>query len=401
MDTGRWLTIVGLGEDGPEGLTSASRRALEEAEIIVGPPRHLALLGKTVANQVSWPVPFADGKSVLLENRGRKTVALVSGDPSWFGAGSVISGWLEPHEFTVLPGVSSFSLAAARLGWPLQDVRCRAHHATDFQGLWSELGQGRKFIVTAKDGLAVNAFAAWLETHGFGQSRMIVLEALGGPLERVRETTAETLDFDDAAHPVVVAFEVSGTGSVMTRASGKPDEFFTHDGQITKQPVRAMTLAALAPRSGETLWDIGAGSGSVALEWLLSTPDTSAVAVERHEKRAANISANIERLGLGQRACKVLTGDAPDCLHDEPSPDAVFIGGGLNFDMLRWLEATLPTGTRLVTNAVTLETQTLVTEAAARLGGSLLKVDLAEAEPLGSFRSWNAARTIVQWSVIL
>ncbi len=401
MDTSRWLTIVGLGEDGPEGLSSASRRALDEAEIILGPARHLALLGETSAEQAEWPVPFGDGKALVLGCRGRKTVALVSGDPSWFGAGGIIAGWLEPGEARVLPGVPVFSLAATRLGWQVQDVRCRAHHAADFDGLWPELAPGRRFIVTLRDGAAVRGFADWLVARGFGESRFVVMEALGGPRERVRGARADVLDFDDAAHPVVVAFEVDGAGPVLTCASGRPDDLFEHDGQITKQPVRALTLSALAPRPGERLWDIGAGSGSISLEWLMASPDTSGVAFEYREDRVASIEANAGKLGLSHRDFKVLTGRAPEVLKGEPLPDVVFIGGGLVPELLAWLETHLPAGTRMVANAVTLETQALVSEAARRRGGSLMKIDLAEAEPLGGFRSWKAARTLVQWSVTL
>lgn len=337
----------------------------------------------------------------MRECRGQKTVALVSGDPSWFGAGDLIAGWLEPGEVCVLPGVAVFSLAAARLGWQVQNVRCRAHHAAGFDRLWPEMGRGRKFIVTLRDGAGVRALADWLIAQGFGRSRMVVMEALGGPRERVRETLAEKLDFDDAVHPVVVAFEVDGSGPVLTCASGRADDLFDHDGQITKQPVRALTLAALAPRPGERLWDIGAGSGSVSLEWLMAAPDTSAVAFELRQDRGETIEGNARKLGLSHRDFSLVTGEAPACLDDLAFPDAVFIGGGLGHGLLAWLEAELPPGTRLVANAVTLETQALVTEAAKRRGGFLMKIDLAEAEPLGGFRSWKAARTLVQWSVTL
>ncbi|MCG6883534.1 MAG: precorrin-6Y C5,15-methyltransferase (decarboxylating) subunit CbiT, partial [Silicimonas sp.] len=209
------------------------------------------------------------------------------------------------------------------------------------------------------------------------------------------------LDFDDAQHPVVVAFEVVGAGPFLSAASGRPDDLFTHDGQITKQPVRALTLSALAPRPGERLWDIGAGSGSIALEWLYCAPEMAATAFERRADRAAVIAGNAERLGLADREFQVVPGEVPEALVGHPKPQAVFVGGGLGPDLLAWLEANLVAGTRVVANAVTLETQGLVSEAASRLGGSLLKIDLSEAEPLGGFRSWRPARTLVQWSVTL
>ncbi len=357
-------------------------------------------MGKTSAHQITWPVPFRDGKAALLECRGKKTVALVSGDPSWFGAADTIGDWLEPKEYRVLPGASVFSLAAARLGWQLQDVRCRAHHAAAFDRLWPEIAEGRRFIVTLRDGQAVDAFANWLVARGFGATQLVVLEALGGKRERVRKTVAHSVEFDDVIHPVAVAFQVEGDGAVLTAASGRADEIFDHDGQITKQPVRALTLSALAPRPGELLWDIGAGSGSIALEWLMSAPDTRGVAFECRKDRAASIAANAEKLGLSHRLT-VVTGRAPAALAEHAKPDAVFVGGGLGVDLLDWLDGSLVGGTRLVTNAVTLETQALVAEAAKERGGKLLKIDLAEAEPLGAYRSWRASRTLVQWSVTL
>lgn len=336
----------------------------------------------------------------MLSCRGQKTVALVSGDPSWFGAADAISGWLEPGEWTILPGASVFSLAAARLGWRLQDVRCRAHHAAPFEPLWPELAPGRRFIVTLRDGPAVGAFADWLLARGFGESTLHILEALGGPRERIRRCRAGEFALYDVAHPVAVAVEVAGDGAVLTGASGRADDLFEHDGQITKRPVRALTLSALAPRPGERLWDIGAGSGSIVLEWLMAAPEMTGVAFERRQDRAETVAANAQKLGLDHRL-DIVTGAAPDALAGRPAPDAVFVGGGLGPELLGWLEQNLVSGTRLVANAVTLETQALMTEAAGRLGGALMKIDLAEAEPLGGFRSWRATRTLLQWTVTL
>jgi len=244
----------------------------------------------------------------------------------------------------------------------------------------------------------VAALAEWMTTEAFGATRFWVMEALGGPSERVREARADDVP-GDAAHPVAVALEVSGEGRALTRASGQADEVFASDGQITKRPVRALTLSALAPRAGERLWDIGAGSGSVALEWLMSHPACQATAIETRADRAEYIRANATQ--LGQDRLEIVVGEAPEALAGLTPPDAVFVGGGLNEGLLDWLEAHLAAGTRLVANSVTLETEALLVAAAARRGGHLLKVELSEAQPLGRFRGWKAAYPVVQWSVTL
>ena len=393
-----WLTIVGLGEDGPDGLSPASHAALDAAEMIIGPPRHLALLEDDGTPRLEWPVPFADGLPLLLKHRGRNTVVLASGDPFWFGAGSVIARSLNADEWRALPGPSTFSLAAARLGWPLERTACLGLHAAPLTRLRPHLAPGQRAILLLRDGAAVSQLAAYLREVGFGASTLHVFEALGGPSERHRVHIASDHDLHDVTHPVAVAVDMAG-GVAIGRATGKPDDLFDHDGQITKQPIRAVTLATLAPKPGELLWDIGAGSGSIALEWLMTDPSTQAVAVEAREDRAARITANATK--LGQDRLQVVTGDALAVLGSLAAPDAVFVGGGLSRDLLDWLEQNLPKGTRLVANAVTLDTETVLVEAQSRLGGSLIKLEVSETKPLGRFRGWKAAYPVVQWSVTL
>lgn len=365
----------------------------------MAPRRHLDLLGATGAEKVVWPVPFADGVEKLLSFRGRKVVVLASGDPFWFGAGSVLARELSPDEWQAYPNVSVFSLAAARLGWPLEKVLCRGLHAAPFERLRPDLAPGVQIIATLRDGEAAAKLASWLNDMRFGATNLHVLEALGGPRERVRICKADGFDLDDVQHPVAVAFEVAGDGPVLHGANGQPDDFIDHDGQITKRPVRALTLSALAPRPGERLWDIGAGSGSISFEWLMTHPTTEATAIETRADRAAQIRENARALGLDR--LHVVEGGAPDVLDGLELPDVVFVGGGLNADLLQRLEALLLKGTRLVANAVTLDTEALLVEAQGRLGGSLLKVELSEAQPLGRFRGWKASYPVVQWSVTL
>ncbi len=365
----------------------------------MGPARHLDLLPDLAAERVVWPVPFADGIPKLLELRGRRVVVLVSGDPFWFGAGSVLARHLDASEWQALPGPSVFALAAARLGWPLEQVACRGLHAAPFARLRPELAPGVRIIATVRDGEAVGDLADWLTEAGFGASRIHVLEALGGPRERLRTEIAGDYALADVAHPVSVALEVAGDGAVVHRSAGQSDDHFANDGQITKRPIRALTLSALAPRPGELLWDIGAGSGSIALEWLMSDMSLQAVAVEARADRAERIGQNAAR--LGQDRLQVAMGRAPEVLAGLPQPNVVFVGGGLSGDTLDWLESNLPAGTRLVANAVTLETEALLVGAAARRGGTLMKFDIAEAQPLGTFRGWKTSYPVVQWSVVL
>lgn len=384
-----WLTIIGLGEDGPSGLSAASRDALAGAEVIFGGPRHLDLVGAG-ARGLPWPVPF-DATPVLAD-RGRRVVVLASGDPFWFGAGGSLMAHLSPGEWISHPAPSSFSLAANRLGWRLEECFCLGLHAAPFARLRPVLGRGVRAICTVRDGAAVGALAEWLRDNGHPGARLWVLERLGGPLERI----TSGLPDDPIGAPVSVAIEATDPG--LPRTSGLPDEMFAHDGQITKRPVRALTLSALAPRAGELLWDIGAGSGSVGIEWLLAG-GARVEALEADPVRAERARGNVASFGLSHRH-RLTEARAPEGLQGLPAPDAVFIGGGASEELLTRLWELMPKGTRLVMNAVTIETEVLVLDWSARQGGSLLKIDLAEPVAIGRKRGWKAALPILQWSVV-
>lgn len=365
----------------------------------MGPPRHLALVPEGRAERVAWPVPFADGLPILQRLRGRRVTVLASGDPFWFGAGAVIAQAFDPSEWRALPGPSTFSLAAARLGWPLERTLCLGLHAAPLARLRPHLAPGLRAIVLLRDGAAVAALAGYLGAEGFGDSALMVLESLGGPAERITPARADALPPVDFAHPVAVAMTVAGAGAAMPRASGLDDAWFDTDGQITKRPVRALALSALAPRPGDLLWDIGGGSGSVAIEWLLSDPTTGAVSIERDSARAARIRANADRLGADR--LRVVEGSAPAALDGLPPPQAVFVGGGLSAALLEDLTTRLAPGTRLVAHAVTLESESLLADWSARRGGDLLRIELAEAAALGTRRGWKPAYPVVQWRVVL
>lgn len=390
-----WLSIIGLGEDGLAGLTDASREALAAAEIVFGGPRHLALVGAGDRGS-AWPVPFDLGH--VLAQKGSSVAVLASGDPFWHGAGGSLAAHLRPEEWRCFPRVSTFSLAAARLGWRIEDVACLGLHAAPFTRLLPHLAGGQRAICLVRDGVAVAGLADWLVQHGQGAARLWVMEALGGSAERVRETSADRMGFTDIGALVAVSVEPVGLVKIaLPMIPGLPDTCFAHDGQITKASIRALTLAALGPRPGEVLWDIGAGSGSVSVEWCRA--GGRAIAVEARADRVANIRANVDAFGLAGQMT-VVEGSAPAALTGLAVPDAVFVGGGANQPLLQDLWDALPVRGRMVCNGVTLETEGLLVHWHSTMGGSLMRIDLAQAAPLGRMRGWAASRPVVQWSAV-
>ncbi|APE44948.1 cobalamin biosynthesis bifunctional protein CbiET [Sulfitobacter alexandrii] len=389
-----WLSIVGMPHDSAAQLPPASRAAIDAAEVIFGGPRHLELAGARERGR-AWPVPFAIDP--VLEVRGRQVVVLASGDPFWFGAGGSLSSHLAPGEWRVLPAASTFSLVAGALGWRLEDVTCHGLHAAPIAQLRGVLAPRRRMICLVRDGAAPAELARWLTAEGAGAARLTVCERMGGAEQRMRETTAAMFDIADISAPVAVAVALPEDVG-LPRSSGLPDDLFANDGQITKRPVRALTLSALGPRPGETLWDIGAGSGSISVEWCLA--GGRAEAFEKHAARVENIASNADRFGIAHRLA-VHHGDAAGMIGDRTAPDAVFVGGGGSDALFDSLFSQLPGGTRLVANGVTLETEARFARLQAEKGGSLLRIELAEAAPLGRMRGWQPLRPVVQWSVTL
>jgi len=391
-----WLSIIGIGEDGLEGLSAKARTLLEDAKTIFGGPRHLAL-ASAGARGHAWPVPFS--VNPVLACRNSPTAVLASGDPFWFGAGSMLAAQLAPAEWRAFPIPSTFALAASRLGWRLEETVCLGLHAAPFARLRPHLSPGARIICLLPGAEKVASLAAWLTAQNFGASRLWRLEALGGERESIIAASASAWDAAAGIAPVAVAIEAAGAPG-LPRTPGLPDEMFEHDGQITKHPIRALTLSALAPRPGECLWDIGSGSGAVAIEWLLAAPATTAQGVEANAARAARAWRNAEAFGVENRLT-ITPARAPESLVSLPRPDAIFIGGGATKTLLEKLWALAPSGTRLVANAVTLETEALFVDLAASKGGSLMRLEFSEAAPLGRLRGWTPARPIVQWSVVL
>jgi precorrin-6Y C5,15-methyltransferase (decarboxylating) len=321
---------------------------------------------------------------------------LASGDPFWHGAGGSLASHLAPEEWVAHPSLSTFSLAAARLGWTLETTICIGLHAAPFERLVPLLARGARIICLLRDAAAATDLAQWLDAQGWGASRLWTLSALGGPREDVSESLANSYKGGSASAPLAVAIEADGATG-LSRASGLSDDLFKHDGQITKRPIRALALSALAPRPGERLWDIGAGSGSISVEWALA--GGTSIAIEAREDRAANIRANAEAFGLAHKMTVVM-GAAPTALSSLEKPDAVFIGGGLDGATFDAIWSMIARGTRLVAHSVTLETEALLAELHQKHGGDLLRIELSQAAPLGRYRSWEAARPVVQWSVM-
>ncbi|MEP9351822.1 precorrin-6y C5,15-methyltransferase (decarboxylating) subunit CbiE [Xanthobacter sp. KR7-225] len=397
---GRWLSIVGIGEDGAEGLSPAARALVAGAQIVFGGARHLALAQGLVTGQaVPWPSPFTvEG---VLAARGRTVCVLASGDPMFHGVGAVLARHVLAGEMRVVPGPSAFSLAAARLGWPLQEAAQVSLHGREIGRLRPHLQPGARILALTSDETGPAAVAKLLADFGCGASRVTVLEALGGPRERIRTAPADgfALDGIQPLNLVAIEVEMAVGAPLLTFATGLGDELFEHDGQITKREIRALTLSALAPRRGDLLWDIGGGSGSVSIEWLLRDPSLAAIAIEKDPVRAARMARNAARLGVPQ--LQIVEGAAPKALAGLPLPDVIFVGGGASRARLLdvALEALRPGG-RLVANAVTLQTEALLLAAHARLGGTLVRIALSRAAPVQGLTGWRSAMPVTQWSYV-
>lgn len=396
----RWLTIVGIGEDGLDGLTDLTKSLIADAEVVFGGARHLALVrGMNLAEQRRWQSPIETSVEEVARLRGRKRVCvLASGDPFHFGIGATLARKIPAREMRVVTSPSSFSLAAARMGWALQDVTVLSLHGRPIELIRPHLHPGRKILALTSDEKGPGEIAGLLVEAGFGKSALTVLEALGGPGERVRGTVADGFDIGDIGPLNVLAVDVvaSEGARVLPLAAGVPDDWFDHDGQITKREIRALTLSALAPRRGELLWDIGAGSGSVGIEWMLADPSLSAIAIEADAARLNRIAGNAAALGVPGLVLK--GGRAPQALDKLPAPDAIFVGGGGTDDgVIDAALAALKPGGRLVANAVTLEMEAVLALLHQQMGGSLTRIGIARAEALGTMSGWRPAMPITQW----
>jgi precorrin-6Y C5,15-methyltransferase (decarboxylating) len=395
-----WLTVVGIGEDGLDGLSGAARATVAAAETLVGGERHLAFVPPSAAERLVWTAPIDASLDAIAARRGKNVVVLASGDPMWFGIGATLARRLGADALRVLPHVSAFALAAARLGWALADCACLSLHGRPRAALAARLAPGARILALTQDGTTPAAVAADLAASGWAGSRLVAFERLGGRAERRIDGTAAGWREPRIDDLNTLAIEcVAGPGArVFSRLAGLPDDAYEHDGQLTKRAVRAATLAALAPLPGELLWDVGAGNGSVAIEWLRADSGMRAVAIERDAARLARIARNSEALGVPQ--LKIVAGSAPAALEGLDAPDAVFVGGGSGTPGL--IEAcwtALRPGGRLVANAVTLEGEAVLAAWHARAGGEMSRFQHAQAEAVGPHRGWRPAMQVTQLSV--
>jgi precorrin-6Y C5,15-methyltransferase (decarboxylating) len=391
-----WLTILGIGEDGVNGLSPAARGLLRGASVVYGGRRHLALAEPLVAGEARpWPSPMDSAFPALLALKPRPVVVLASGDPFCFGVGSLLAGLVTAAEMLCVPAPSSFALACARLGWAMQDCATLSFCGRPMAPLRPLLQPGAHILALSADGDTPASLAAYLRELGFAGSRLHVLEGLGGPREQLSTTTAETFALRPGPLNMVAIEVVAGPAArVMPLSTGLPDELFEHDGQITKQEIRAVTLAMLAPRQGELLWDIGCGSGSVSIEWMLRHPANRAIGLEARPDRAARAVRNA--LALGVPGLRVVQAHAPAGLEALPAPDAVFIGGGCDAAVLKAAWSALKPGGRLVANAVTVETEALLLANHARLGARLGRLGVERLDTVGTRHGFRPSMTVTQ-----
>lgn len=394
-----WLAILGIGEDGVEGLSAAARALLGQAMLVVGGRRHLALAEAAIAGErMAWPSPIGEAFPAILARRGQMVAVLASGDPYCFGIGGVLAGIVPVAETVCIPAASAFALACARLGWPLQDVASLSFCGRPLEAIVPRLQPGARILALSADAATPGKLAALLDRLGFGGSQLTVLEALGGGRERVRYARASG-PMPGGIDPLnLLAIEVVAgpDARIIPLSTGLPDACFEHDGQLTRREVRAVTLSTLAPRAGEHLWDIGCGAGSIAIEWLLRHPANTAVGIESRAERAARAARNAA--GLGVPGLRIVTGTAPDALAGLPPPDAAFIGGGAHRPgVIAAAWAALRPGGRLVVNGVTIETEAALFAAHGRLGGTLTRLSVERLDAVGTMHGFRPAMTVTQF----
>jgi precorrin-6Y C5,15-methyltransferase (decarboxylating) len=398
-----WLSIVGLGEDGLDGLSVPARALVETAEVLVGGARHLALAGEAAGGateKLTWETPLSRTVEAIAAREGRRVTVLATGDSMHYGIGVTLARRFGMDALTIISAPSAFSLACARLGWPLAETACITLHGRPLDLLSLHLAPEARILVLSEDATTPAKLAAHLTGLGYGPSALTVLAHMGGPKEQRWDNTAEGWteeDIPDLNTVAITCHAAPGT-RVLSRAPGLPDEVYANDGQLTKREIRAATLAALCPLPGQHLWDIGAGAGSIAIEWLRAAPGGKAVAIERQAARVANIARNAAVLGVP--GLKILTDEAPACLENLARPDAIFIGGGLSSPGLAlYCWRALAPGGRLVANAVTLEGEAALHDLRKETGGEMTRIAISRTTPVGPFESWRPLMPVTQFAV--
>ncbi len=394
-----WLHIVGIGEDGLDGLLPATRAVVEAAEVIVGGDRHHTLSSAITVERVAWPSPFDALIDLLKSMSGRRVVVLATGDPLWFSVGARIGRAIDPGEITYHPQLSAFQLASARMGWSLADVETLTVHGRPVEQMIAFIQPLARLLILTTGSETPGQIAQFLTERGFGRSPMTVFASMGGKDEARFDGIAESWDHEvPAFNTLAVDCVADPQAALLPRVPGLADSLFQSDGTMTKQEVRAVTLAKLMPMRGALLWDIGTGCGSIAVEWMRSARYARAIGIEPRADRRAMAAANA--LALGVPRLELIDGMVPAALEGLESPDAVFIGGGLSEEVFdaAW-SALRPLG-RLVSNAVTLESEALLLNLHKRHGGELVKLSVARADPVGKLTGWRPMMPVTQWSLI-
>ncbi len=397
----KWLTIIGVGEDGYDGLTHAARVALDQAHAVIGSARLLGRMPRLNASMVEWPQPFSAALDMITPHTGTPTVVLATGDPMNYGVARKLLEIIPLADIEIFPSVSAVSLAAARMGWSLPDCDVVSLHGRAPANLETFIQPGVRLLVLTSDETTIFDVAARLAARGFGGSVVTVLENLGGPRERISHFAADDPPLTEFSglNTLAIACSAGPEARVLSRVGGLPDEAFIHDGQLTKREVRAATLAALAPFPGALLWDVGAGSGSVAIEWMRSTRGCEAIAFEVDAGRVEIIAKNADRLGTPR--LKIVSGTAPQSLEGHARPDAVFIGGGLGDEgVFETAWPALKSGGRMVANVVTLEGELHLIDLHEKHGGDLVRIEVSYLTRIGPLRALKPRMAVLQWRAV-
>jgi len=397
-----WLTIIGIGDNGLDSLTPPARMLFDAAETIIAPERVLARIDCGARETIPWTFGIKETIAFVMARRGTPVTILATGDPMFYGVGATLMRDLDKAEMRVIPSPSAFSLAASRLGWALQEVATISLHGRSVHGLASHVQPGNKILALTSTGRTVVEAAQILSARGFGRSEMHVLEHIGGPDERIKVLRADRIAADKPNfadfNTLAIACEAQPGAVLLPSVPGLPDDAFEHDGQLTKREVRAVTLARLGPVPGGLLWDVGAGCGSIGIEWIRAARGAKAIAIESSEARRTMMAHNA--IALGTPALDIIAGTAPDVLADLAMPDAAFIGGGISHDGVFeavW-KALKPFG-RLVANAVTVEGEARLFALQAVHGGELIRMQVSRAEPVGRYLGWKPMMPVTLWSV--
>jgi precorrin-6B C5,15-methyltransferase / cobalt-precorrin-6B C5,C15-methyltransferase len=397
----KWLTVVGMGEDGWEGLSNRARLAIKSTDVIVGSTRLLSFLPKTKAEIHEWPQPFSAVVEQIKPLAGRNTVILATGDPMNFGVVRKLLEFIPFGEMTIIPQVSAFSLAASRMVWSLPDCDCFTIHGRPAANVETFIQPGARLLILTEDGTSVAEVCRRLVARGFESSKVTVLENMGGANERISNFTANANpNLDWSPLNVLAVHCIAGTqAKIFSRVAGLPDDAFIHDGQLTKREVRAATLAALAPAPDQVLWDIGAGCGSVSIEWMRVARGCEAIAIEHNEDRLKMIATNADQLGTPR--LKIIAGKAPEALDGLRAPDAVFIGGGVGITgVFETAWEKLKSGGRMVANVVTIEGEMHLYDLQEKHGGELVRMDVSILARVGPYRAMKPRMSVVQWRAV-